>query len=169
MPEVPARRVPGLTRRQGLTAAALLGPVGLLAACSSAEAPQSGASAASTATGRATDPTGEVTASEQDLIDRYDCVIAAFPALGTPLAALRDQHRQHAAALSGASPGSSASVTAPASEQAALHMLITAEREAMHQRIAACMAAQDPALARTLAFIAASEGSHVPALRDLRA
>ena len=41
-------------------------------------------------------------------------------------------------------------------------------REAARSRIRACVAADDADLARLLTFIAASEASHVPALRDLR-
>ena len=169
MPEVPPIRQPSLTRRQGLTAVALLGPVGLLAACSSDEptsAPSDPASSAQPAPG---DPAADVSAGEQELIALYDGVIGAFPALGATLEAIRDEHRQHAAALAATAVPSAAVVTAPASRSAALRLLIAAEREAMHSRIAASVAAPDPALARTLAFIAASEGSHVPALRDLRA
>jgi hypothetical protein len=56
----------------------------------------------------------------------------------------------------------------PTDPRAAIGVLIDAERSAMRQRIDACVAATDPETARTLTFIAASEGSHVPALKDLQ-
>jgi rubrerythrin len=42
-----------------------------------------------------------------------------------------------------------------------------AERQASRARRTSCGATTDPELARILTFIAASEASHVPALRQL--
>lgn len=168
MPELLPRREPSLTRREGLAATALLGPIGLLVACSSQGATSAVSGTAPAEPAPVADAPGEVSADERRLIALYDCVIVAFPALATPLAAIREQHRQHAAALSGTDAGVADAVAAPSSRQAALRMLIAAERDAMHNRITSSVDAQDPSLARTLAFVAASEGSHVPALRGLR-
>lgn len=163
-------RSPGLSRRRALGALALLTPIGLVAACTSAGDAAPDATATPSSPGLAE----EVAAAEQDLVGRYDIAIAAFPALAAPLGALREEHAQHAAALSpAASPRPRATSTpvdpVPEGQNAVLSSLIAAEREAMKERIAACVAAEDAELARTLAFIGASEGSHVPALRGLRA
>jgi hypothetical protein len=158
-----------LTRRQGLTAVAVVGAVGVLTACTSQNAApdaSSGAAAAASATAGLAD---EVAAQEHDLVAVYDAVIAGFPSLAAALGTIRDQHVQHAAALGSPATAAATPGAAPGSQGAALGMLIGAERDALHARIASCVAAPDAALARTLAFIAASEGSHVPALRDLRA
>lgn len=154
-----------LTRRQGLTAVAILGPVGFLAACSSTDEPGPATPSALPAT-----ISTAVAAQEQDLVALYDAIIAAFPALGAPLQVIRDQHGQHAATLDPSSSPSPAptSQDLPEDENAAVAALVTAERRAMRQRIDACVEASEAGLARTLTFIAASEGSHVPALRDLR-
>lgn len=154
-----------LTRRQGLAAVALLGPVGFLAACSGSEEPDP----ATPTTLPATIATA-VAAREQELVSLYDAIIAAFPDLAGPLQPIRDQHGQHAAALdpsSAASPSPTATEVPEDADQA-IATLLRAERRAMRERIDACVEAEDVGLARTLAFVAASEGSHVPALRELR-
>ncbi len=164
---VPDRRlsIPVVTRRQGLTALAVLGPVGFLAACSSSSDaepvdPTSAPATVSTA----------VAAQEHELVQLYDATIAAYPEVATALQLIRDQHEQHAMALDASSSASSAPPTEVAeSVDKALVALVSAEKKAMRQRIDACVEAEDAGLARTLAFIAASESSHVPALRDLRA
>lgn len=162
-----ARR--GLTRREGLVALALLAPAGLLAACSGAEEPTPGSTTASAPTA---DLAGEVAAEESTLIATYDAVLAAT-GLGDEasarLALIRDQHAQHLEALGGtAGPATSSESSSPLTTDAAVANLIAAEREASRSRIRACVSADDAELARLLTFIAASEASHVPALRDLR-
>lgn len=157
--------LPRFTRRQGLTALAVVGPIGLLAACSSSAEPGPESSSQLPATVSAA-----VAAQEQELVALYVAVIAAYPVLGPSIAPIADQHRQHATSL-GASSSPSPSPTAtelPETADEALAALMSAERQAMRQRIDSCVEADEPGLARTLAFIAASEGSHVPALRDLR-
>jgi hypothetical protein len=152
-----------LTRRQGLTAVALLGPVGFLTACSSSAEPGPTATAPAPAT-----VASAAAAQENELVALYDLVIAAFPALAAALAPLGDQHRAHAASLDTTAAVLPSPTSAPASADEALAALIAAERRAMRQRVDSCVEADEPGLARTLAFIAASEGSHVPALRALR-
>lgn len=157
----PARPV-RLTRRQALTGVATLGPVALLAACSNGDTPDEPVPS----------PTEQTVASaqaaaEQRLIDGYEATIATHPGLAATLTPLRDQHMAHADALGG-SPGPGTATVAP-SEGAAIAALVTAERQAARERIGACVEAGEPGLARLLAFIAASEASHVPVLRSLGA
>lgn len=161
----PGHRLPAVTRRQGLTALAILGPVGFLAACSSDSEPDPAEPTALPATVS----TG-VAAQEQELVAMYDAAIAAYPEVASALQVIRDQHLEHAMALDAtSSPSPSPTAEVAESVDAALVSLVKAERRAMRQRIDACVEAQEAGLARTLAFIAASEAAHVPALRDLRA
>ena len=155
-----------LTRRQGLSALAVLGPIGFLAACSGRAEPEPATPTALPAT-----VATAVAAQEQDLVALYDAAIAAFPELAVSIQPIRDQHSQHATSLDSASTPSPLPTTIdlPETVEAALVALVSAERRAKRQRIDACVEAGEAGLARTLAFIAASEGSHVPALRDLRA
>ena len=157
--------VPRLTRRQGLTALAILGPVGVLAACSSGGEP-----APTDSSGLPATVSAAVAAQERDLVALYDAVIAAYPELAPSIELIRDQHAQHAATLDASSrpPSSPSTTDLPQTQDKVLVALVSAERRAMRQRIDSCVMADEAGLARTLAFIAASEGSHVPALRDLR-
>jgi hypothetical protein len=169
MPEAPALLPRAITRRQGLRALALIGPIGMLAACSDDSSPLPGPSGTPTA-GPAP---GEASAAEEsELIARYDTVIEAFPeasaeVLGV-LRTIRDQHSEHRDALGGADAQSDQS-SVPAGIDEALSQLIAAERKAGKSRVRACVAAENPETARLLALIGASESAHVPALRDLRA
>lgn len=158
-----------ITRRQGLLAAAVLGSAGLLAACSSSSEPEE-----PTPTPSPTGAMDESAASERNLVTQYDQVIAALPTLAAALSPLRAQHADHLAALTGepVAPASEqasavASSGGPVTAKSAVRTLIAAERAAARQRIEACVAATEPGLARTLAFIAASEASHIPALKDV--
>jgi hypothetical protein len=160
---------PGITRRQGLLALGLLAPAGLLTACSGSADP---APATATATAPAPDLAAEVAAEESVLVAAYDAVLAGQSGLDPEATALltliRDQHAEHRDALG--TPSSQAPAPAASgTTQAALAGLIAAERDAARSRVRACVAADDAELARLLAFIGASEASHVPALRDLRA
>ena len=162
----PGRPGRGLTRREGLLALAILAPAGLLAACSGSAEPPSGSASASAPP---VDLAGEIAAEESALIASYDAVLAGAAGLDAAttnlLTMIRDQHAQHRDALGGAAEGPPPS-GAPSPTVAAL---IAAERDAARSRIRACVAADDAELARLLAFIGASEASHVPALRDLAA
>jgi hypothetical protein len=174
MPDPRPTRTPpveaALTRRQGLLGVLALGAFGGLAlsACSSpATLDQTVAPSATAA------PVPPAVADEHALITRYDATIAAFPALAAGLTAIRNQHGEHLVALGVAasapvSTASDAPLSLPTDPRAAIGALIDAERAAMRQRIDACVAATEPETARTLTFIAASEGSHVPALKDLQ-
>jgi hypothetical protein len=159
-----------ITRRQGLAGLVALGGLAGLAACSTSTAPE--ASPANSTASAAISPT---VADERSLLARYDATIAAFPALAPGLSLVRDQHAEHLRALgSPATPSGSASdpagtaVSLPTDPTAAVGALIDAERSAMRLRVDACVAATDPQSARILTFIAASEGSHIPALRNLQ-
>jgi hypothetical protein len=102
----------------------------------------------------------------------YDGVIAALPELGDRLTPLRDDHRAHAAALAKelaiASPDPSppaASIAAtPGDPDAALAELASAEKAALKEASAACLAA--PGWRATLlGSIAACRAAHLEALR----
>lgn len=153
--------MPALTRRRLLLAAGAAAALGA-AGCSS--------------TSEGTDATGaadadvllaDVATDEQGLIARYDAAIAAFPGMAAPLRAIRDQHADHLAAL-GTRPRAVPSAGAPATPDGAIAGLRDAERQAARARRAACVAADDTQVARLLALIAASEASHVPALKSVR-
>lgn len=162
------RRLPRrLTRREGLLALAVLAPAGLLAACSGSAEPPSGSASASAPP---VDLAGEVAAEESALIAAYDAVLAGAAGLDAAttdlLTLIRDQHAQHRDALGGAAEALAPSSAPPS---ATVTGLVAAERDAARSRIRACVAADDAELARLLAFIGASEASHVPALRDVAA
>ena len=168
----PVLAVRGLTRREGLIALALVAPAGILAACTGSAEP---APPSASASAPPADLAAEVAGEESALIATYDALLAGVPGLSEEASALltliRDQHVQHLRrpgrdrrAQPPASPG-----TAPATPAAAISLLVAAEREAARSRIRACVAADEPDLARLLTFIGASEASHVPALRDLGA
>jgi len=165
-----------LTRRQGLVLlAALTVPAGL-SACGG-ESPE--ANPVET-TAPPTPALAEVVAGEElALIALYDVALASLPEADerrrTLLTALRQQHVEHRDALApevtvpvdGEAPAGGRSDTGgPDATPVApgLRDLAAAERKAAKARIRACVEADDPQLARTLAFIAASESSHVPAL-----
>lgn len=178
MPLVPPARP--ITRREGLLAATLALPVGVLAACSSADAPATADSSAGSGAGSAAavdagSLTDEVAADEAALIARYDAALAAVPetdAHHALLAGIRDQHAAHLDSL-GASTDRPAPSTAAAPLPTAIDGLLTAlareEHAAARSRIRACEAAPDATLARLLTFIAASESSHAAELRRARA
>ncbi len=162
----PFAGTPRLTRRQGFLALAALGPIGLLAACSSDAEPGPSTPTAAPAT-----ISTAVAEQERELVAHYDATITAFPELAVALQAIRDQHIQHGTALDPESAAEEAPAPpeVPEGVNRAIAALVTAERRASRDRIDACVEAQDAGLARLLTFIAASEASHVPALRDLRA
>ncbi len=168
MPIAPAPAGRAITRRQGLRALALIGPIGVLAACTTESSPQpepSGTAMPEPA------PAEASAAEEAAMIARYDAVLAALPDAAPDLLAsltsIRDQHVQHRDALGGAEPATDPS-PAPKTAAEAITGLIAAERKAGRSRVRACVAATEPETARLLSLIAASESAHVPALRDLR-
>lgn len=160
-----------LTRRQGLTLLVALAVPAGLSACGG-ESPE--ASPVATTAPPAPDLAEVVAGEELALIALYDAALAGLPETDerrrTLLTALRQQHVEHRDALA-------PDVTIPLDEEASdggtldaapvapgLRDLAAAERKATKARIRACVETDDPQLARTLAFIAASESSHVPAL-----
>lgn len=108
---------------------------------------------------------------ELSLIGAYLGAIEAFPELRGTLTAIADQHRAHASEL-GATPEQLQAVSpiSPAAVRvrAALGELIARERAAAELRANAANTSTDPGNIRSLTYIAASESSHVPELRDIR-
>lgn len=108
---------------------------------------------------------------ELSLIGAYLGAIAEFPELRGTLSAIADQHLAHAREL-GASQDQLAAVEAIVPDAVrrgpAITELISRERAAADMRADGAVRAQSPDQVRTLTFIAASESSHIPELRDLR-
>ncbi len=111
----------------------------------------------------------DVARQEWDLIALYDAALASPGALDpAQLTLLRDQHREHAAALGSTGPPSSSS--GPASSNFppggdVRSVLIDAEQKASGARTDSSLVARAPDLVRLLALIAASEAGHAEALR----
>ncbi|RKE21431.1 ferritin-like domain-containing protein [Streptomyces sp. TLI_171] len=105
-------------------------------------------------------------AATDSLLTDYDAVIAASPADADRLGDLREDLLQHREALARSLPvsWSSASPTAAATARSVTD-LAAAERRTAGLRLAD-LAAASPALARTLASIAASGAAHTAALGD---
>ena len=128
------------------------------------------ASTATVSSPRATaDPIVDSQVDEWLLVSRYDATIARHPDLESQLAPFRDQHVAHATALGSTRPDPLPDTgTAPKSPVRALALLAAAEQTARGLRIDACVRCSEPALATTLALIAASEASHATALETLQ-
>ncbi len=109
---------------------------------------------------------------ELSLIGAYLGAIEAFPELRGTLTSIADQHSAHASEL-GATSEQIASVVpiAPAAARIkpVLAELIARERAGAELRAEAAQSSQDSERVRTLTYIAASEASHIPELRDVRA
>ena len=118
-----------------------------------------------------------VAEAESALIVGYRSAIAAHPELADQLAPFLTHHEAHLARVapahvapstSGLPPSPSAGDESPGSSAAAaLAALVDAESAARRARIGDCDAARDPALARALALIAASEAQHAAFLDQL--
>ena len=108
----------------------------------------------------------EVAIAEQSLIARYSEAIAAIPALAVHLEPIKAQHGEHLAAM-GIEVPTAPPEPAPKNAQAAISMLRKAELVASIDRQASCVTCADSSLARVLAFIAASEASHVAVLQKV--
>jgi len=145
-PEAPPPPGARLTRRALLGGSALVGASLIAAACTPAPGPEPSDNSEAPAPDADAQVRAAVAADEASLIALYDAVIAAHPALASDLAALRDEHREHAEALAA---------------------LTDAEKRAVGQRTAACEAAAAEDLARLTALIAASEAGHAEYLRGL--
>ena len=125
----------------------------------------------------------EVAAGEVALIAAYRKAITADPQLAADLERFLAHHEQHlarvspgyapdtssASAPSSGTPASPEASAAPPSASEVLDKLAAAESAARAQRATACDGAQDPALARDLCLIAASEAQHAAALAGLAA
>lgn len=108
---------------------------------------------------------------ELSLIGAYLGAIESFPELRGTLTAIVDQHRAHASEL-GATPDQLETITpippAAARIKPALGELIARERSSAELRADSANASPDADIVRALTFIAASESSHIPELRDIR-
>ncbi len=158
-----------ITRRRGLGLVALLAPASVLAACSSEPPPDV---AATPTAAPEPDVRQRAALDEVGLIALYDSVLASLPDADerrrAPLRELREQHVAHRDALD--PDAVAASVVEPGDGEPVapgLTDLADAERQAVKQRIRSCVDATDEQTARLLALIAASEASHVPAVRGL--
>ncbi|MET9392364.1 hypothetical protein ABZY20_18525 [Streptomyces sp. NPDC006624] len=171
MPFPPSPRARSGPRRRSLLAA---GPAALaLAGCTSGsgDAPEPG-DGPSAAERRAR---ARAARDSEGLLERYDAVIAARPALARRLAPLRAEVVRHAEAFGGGrkaapsatgSPSPSPTATAPGngavpgSDREALAGLAAAERELADRRAKELLAAPGE-LARLLASVAAAGAAHV--------
>ena len=163
---------PPLTRRQALSLAIGAGPAMLLAACTTEDASTPQVATSGAVPGGDVTSAGAMALDESALVAAYQSVLDGFAdldvSIGAVLTEIRDQHAQHRDALGGAPPATAAETLA-SSLDAAIAGLMTRERAAARARRRACVEAEDPASARLLALIGASEASHVPALREVRA
>lgn len=175
---------PPLTRRQLLARSTGLAGVfagaGVLGACGSGATTAGDTTAGDTTAGDTTAggsgaspvATGAqiniaVATSERALIARYTATISAFPELAPSLEPLLRQHEEHLAATGVEVPDPPAQ-TPPSDLSVAIAALRQAELTAALERRESCLLASEPDFVRTLTFIAASEASHVAALKTVR-
>ncbi|MFG2358115.1 hypothetical protein [Streptomyces sp. NPDC048521] len=167
MPYPSSLRGPSGPRRRTLLASAA--GAALLAGCSAD--PDSGGDGPS-ATDRARARAAQDSAG---LLQRYDAVLAAHPALAERLRPLRAEVAAHAEAFGGAKATKSPSPTAtastasppvvPATEKDALADLATAERTLADRRAKALLDVPGE-LARLMASVAAAGAAHAYLLRE---
>ncbi|MFC8348994.1 hypothetical protein [Streptomyces sp. NPDC057280] len=170
MPYPPPPRTPSGPRRRTLLASAA--GAALLTGCSSG----SDDSDSEESTGGSPSVTERArTRAARDsrgIVERYDVVLAAYPALAERLAPLRDAAVRHVEAFGGtvtaASPTvsrPSPSATAPVSEKDALVELADAERALADARAKALLDVPGE-LARLLASVAAAGAAHAYLLKE---
>lgn len=148
--------------RRAVLAAAVVGAPIVLAACSSSSSASGDTAASDEAAG------SDAASREHAIIALYDAVLSSGESLGSSAAMLqliRDQHAAHAAALgaeSGDAPKPSFDTADP------VRSLIKAEKaiRKAHADAARISGAED--VTRLLTVIAASEASHVPALKRVK-
>lgn len=159
---------PPLTRRQLLTRSTGLAGVfagaGVLSACGSGATTAGATTASPVATGAQINVA--VATSERALIASYNATISAFAQLAPSLEPLLRQHEEHLAAT-GAEVPEPPIQTPPSDLSAAIAALRQAELTAALERRESCLLASEPDFIRTLTFIAASEASHVAALKTI--
>jgi hypothetical protein len=97
-------------------------------------------------------------ARERALLAQYDAAAASSPSLAARVAAIRDEHTQHLAALLGQPPTPSPAAS-PAAVAPTLAELVAAEHAAAAGHAAGALGASRR-LAALLASLAASEASH---------
>ena len=164
-------RTAGMSRRrvlQGvLTVPALGAAATALAACGSDEpAPE-----AIEIEPSAPPEPDETLVEELALIGAYEGTIAVHSELRGTLTTIADQHRAHARELGATEEDLEAIEPIPpqaASAKDAVTNLMKRERNAAQQRAQAAEQSSEPERIRALTFIAASESSHVPELKDVR-
>lgn len=158
-----------LTRRALLASSIPVGAIGIisLTSCGSEEPAPEAIDVQPTAP----EQSDENLLDELSLIGAYLGAIEAFPELRGTLTAIADQHRAHASEL-GATPEQLETIApippAAARIKAALGELIARERAAAELRAESANAGTEAPTVRVLTFIAASESSHIPELRDVR-
>ncbi|MFJ9903794.1 hypothetical protein ACIRVK_12980 [Streptomyces sp. NPDC101152] len=175
MPYPPPPRIPSGPRRRSLLASAA--GAALLAGCSSgADSREStGGSPSVTAKARAS-----AARESAGLLERYDAVLAAHPAVAERLRPLRAEVVRHTEAFGGTvekgspassspsmspSPSVSPSAAVPVSEKDALAQLAAAERTLADRRAAALLDVPGE-LARLLASVAAAGAAHAYLLTE---
>lgn len=160
-----------VTRRRVLSSAVAIPAFGIaattLAACGNDEpAPE----AIEIEPSAAPEP-DETLLDELALIGAYEGTITVYDELRGSLSAIADQHRAHAREL-GATEAELAAVEPippnAGNAKQAIANLITRERNSGGQRSDAAASSDDPERIRALTFIAASESSHVPELKNIR-
>jgi len=118
-----------------------------------------------------------VAASELALIAAYRSAIAEFPRRADELQRFLDQHADHlarvapdmalpAAPSGSATPSAAPSASPDAGPAVSLQDLADAESAAQAQHVVACDSAQNPALARDLCLMAASEAQHAAVIQS---
>ncbi|WP_239160377.1 hypothetical protein [Virgisporangium ochraceum] len=152
----------GWTRRTVLAAAGSAGVV-VAAGCDLNGAEPSAVPEAAAAALR------QVAGESLDLANRYDAAISQNPDQSARLTAIRDAHREHAAAIGRSLDTSVAPAAAPAASgsQASgsgLKALAAAEKAAAERAVAACVAATSYH-APLLGTVAAARASHAEVLQ----
>ncbi|PHX60599.1 MAG: hypothetical protein CK552_05045 [Actinobacteria bacterium] len=159
---------PPLTRRQLLArstgVAGAFAGAGVLSACGSGATTAGETAAIPVAAGSQINV--DVATSERALIARYTATISAFAQLAPSLEPLLRQHEEHLAATGVEVPDPPAQ-TPPSDLSTAIAALRQAELTAALERRESCLLASEPDFVRTLTFIAASEASHVAALKTV--
>jgi len=170
----PSRALSGPRRRSLLAGAA---GAALLAGCSSGSGESDGSTSGSPSI--AEKVRARAARDSAGLVERYDAVIAAHPAVAERVRSLRAEVVRHAEAFGGtvgksgatasespsASPSPSASATAPVTEKDALADLAAAERALADRRTAALVDVPGE-LARLLASVAAAGAVHAYLLTE---